>query len=927
MAIQAQQRITFQRLAEGKSSYTHIRYSEDGATFTAPSQEATKELADYAHNLLPQTETGWSAAAWASSNGSYVRTNAWISVTAHVPVMAGRKYILRTSGRLANIVSFNADKRFLRNLGRLKDGAMVVFNEGELFAGVSLEGTLAGFRDTAKPLQPALYEIIPTDGRNLVLRADTEVVNSQYDICRYDLSHSPIVGETLTVTIWGALGEERTQFGVFNSGANGNMACFLAKVGEGVYQGTFRPWRAQYGTDQVPSNQLWIYAYPPTATSPSRIDRIKLEYGEIGTPFSLAPEDALQGTTAGRYVGIMTSDSPVASPRFEDYKWQLIKGDKGDKGDKGEDGEKGEDGVDGEDGQDGRGVSSMQDYFLASPRSEGITATTAGFVTTLPATSAESPYLWSYTLITYTDGTSQKTPARIVSIYNAGINPNLWPISAITPAPNATEDGDKAWNMRADGSMQSLTIAFNGLLEGNAWYTISFRARTKNLAGSTNGQCRSQLMGTTVMSGSKTYVDGVEKSPVSTGLAIYNGLSAWSLDTHTFTFRTPATVAQSASFKLMIYSGYECHFSQFKLERGMQATGYIPHKDDLRGQDGAISPMLYPAGFWSAETAYTKDDTAVPYVIYPNTGDGKPYILTAPSSQGNPPTDMAYWKPMNALQETFIKALVADFGQIGSAVFTGHKLISQMGVDAVGNESADFKAYPANFTPNIELDFRTGEVRMRKANISGNVNGVSGTFKELQCINNAGEVVGSISFGANGTMTFDGDIYSQGHKNGRALRYYASDIYCRGQFGACSRNAMIVRGDHAMYCLNGLGSAQGQVRINFTKKTTALGVVYYDLNLYGDTSGAYGYPVDLVIFNTPTPFNYRLLADVGKTVKVFNANDRQHVTIFASGRQETISGGVSAGFINVGANNMYPVQDQSIIGAGWVMEASRDTNW
>lgn len=66
-------------------------------------------------------------------------------------------------------------------------------------------------------------------------------------------------------------------------------------------------------------------------------------------------------------------------------------------------------------GADGKGISSITDYYLASASESGVTTSTSGWGT-VTATTAEKPYLWNYEHITYTDGTSEDTPPRIIGV-------------------------------------------------------------------------------------------------------------------------------------------------------------------------------------------------------------------------------------------------------------------------------------------------------------------------------------------------------------------------------------------------------------------------------------------------------------------------------------------------------------------------------
>ena len=126
---------------------------------------------------------------------------------------------------------------------------------------------------------PSLYDLKGDSyTENLVLKSDTYVNNSAYNIGRWELSEKPVVGDLYTFTIWGNLGEGKYEFGVFNSG--GNVVLVGArKISDGVYSGVFR-WKNTTSTGQVfPDTHVWIWTMPSSVTSVSTINRIKLEKG------------------------------------------------------------------------------------------------------------------------------------------------------------------------------------------------------------------------------------------------------------------------------------------------------------------------------------------------------------------------------------------------------------------------------------------------------------------------------------------------------------------------------------------------------------------------------------------------------------------------------------------------------------------------
>lgn len=213
--------------------------------------------------------------------------------------------------------------------------------------------------------------------------------------------------------------------------------------------------------------------------------------------------------------------------------------------------------------------------------------------------------------------------------------------------------------------------------------------------------------------------------------------------------------------------------------------------------------------------------------------------------------------------------------------------------------------------------------------ISGTLNGVSGSFRSLDCVNSSGAVVGQISFDSSGRLWFSGDMYHQGYDSnkGRSYRFYTSDIWCRGQFGAAERNVLVVKGSYGYYYTNGLSGSGTYV--SFTKKTSSNGVAYYELPMYGTSSDYAGFPVDVLVFsiNSSTVYNYELIMSDSQRVLVVNANDDQsNVKIFSNSNLVTWQGGEIAEVIKLTAV-MLPAPDSALLGRGLLIGAFRDNNW
>ena len=125
-------------------------------------------------------------------------------------------------------------------------------------------------------------------GRNLIRDSATQVQNSNYLIRSYLMTDNSLQeGELVTVTIWGDLGSDREAFWPFNS--NGwNWLGTMKKVSDGVYR-LSTTW--QRSKNNPSNDRLLIYCGPNSGRTASRIDRIKLERGNVATDWTPAPED------------------------------------------------------------------------------------------------------------------------------------------------------------------------------------------------------------------------------------------------------------------------------------------------------------------------------------------------------------------------------------------------------------------------------------------------------------------------------------------------------------------------------------------------------------------------------------------------------------------------------------------------------------
>lgn len=126
-------------------------------------------------------------------------------------------------------------------------------------------------------------------GRNLLRNSRANINNANY-AHSFNITQAPNFGQDVIVTLWGELGADRTEWGVFNTFGYGELAT-LKKIADGVYQAKFKWANHTYTGDRTTNRSLNVYAYPNTGKSINRIDKIKFEIGKVATDYTPAPED------------------------------------------------------------------------------------------------------------------------------------------------------------------------------------------------------------------------------------------------------------------------------------------------------------------------------------------------------------------------------------------------------------------------------------------------------------------------------------------------------------------------------------------------------------------------------------------------------------------------------------------------------------
>lgn len=231
-------------------------------------------------------------------------------------------------------------------------------------------------------------------------------------------------------------------------------------------------------------------------------------------------------------------------------------------------------------------------------------------------------------------------------------------------------------------------------------------------------------------------------------------------------------------------------------------------------------------------------------------------------------------------------------------------------------------------TDNFTLD-GSGNMWCQNGTFSGTVTGVHGSFKNLDCVDSNGNVVGSIQFGTDGRLTFSGDMNHQGYDNDkkRNYRFYAADILCRGMFGHRQKVVAYVFNTYMAIYTNDSDDVDHYVMISLESGTES-GKTYNKIPLYGfaDYGDASGFAIDVVVINSGSDFYYVFEGmGNGKEWRVINGNDKQTIHFADIGGWHELKGGESLSCVYVVPRLLSPTP--SGLGAGVFWSGEADLNW
>lgn len=586
-----------------------------------------------------------------------------------------------------------------------------------------------------------------------------------------------------------------------------------------------------------PSKYTWALfkgddGIPGTNGENGQTSYLHIKYSDDGKTFT-----ANNGETPGVYMGVYVDFIQADSSVFSDYTWSKIKGEDGQDGQDGKDGKgvrivdvlyylstsssslvggswlttppawvngkymwsktkvtytdnttsetspvcitgsKGSDGTNGSDGEDGRGISSIIEQYYLSTSSNSLVG---GSWSTTPPAWENGKYIWTRSVITYTDSTSTTTNpiCSTGSTGETGIGVKSVAEQYYLSTSYSTPTG---------GSWQTSVPAWQ---DGKYIWTRVVITYTNNTYTETDPVC---VTGGKGPSGN----DGVGISAVD--VLFYLSTSSSSLEGGSWSTTSPK---------------WEDGKYLWTKTKVTYTNGSTWESDPAcitgsQGKTGLPGAMLRPRGVWKANTEYYNNETFIDTVIYD--GQNKLCKITHTSTSS---FDSTKWEEFSEFENIATNVLLAQNATIdvlgSSGIFVGNLdktkgwIMTEGSIkhNVTGVELTSDGKISLPETGGINVGGKTfieaGKIKTEFIDVDTlqvtHLKGAIGSFEKLT----AGD--GSITFGnsSEGPSSalnidfsktwFGGDLYHQGYieeSDGtkRSLRFYSSDIWCRGEFG------------------------------------------------------------------------------------------------------------------------------------------------
>ncbi len=558
---------------------------------------------------------------------------------------------------------------------------------------------------------------------------------------------------------------------------------------------------------------------------------LHIKYSDDGKTFT-----ANNGETSGEWIGQYTDFEKNDSNVFSDYKWSKIKGEQGEQG---------------EPGKDGKGVQRVDVLYYLSSSS---TSLSGGSWSTNSPTWVDGKYIWSKTKVVYTDGSSIETnPAcitggkgstgdngrgvsRIVEEYYLSTSSNSLVGGSWSTTPPTWENGKYIWTRSVITYTDSASTTTDPICVtgGKGATGIGVKSVSEQYYLSTSYSTTTGGSWSTTVPAWKdgkyiwtrsiiTYTDNsyTETNPVCVtggkGPSGNDGVGISAVDVlYYLSTSSSSLVGGSWSSTSPTWQNGKYLWSKTKVTYTDNSTW---ESDPVcitgsQGKTGLPGAMLRPRGVWAPNTEYYHNDAFIDTVIY--NGQNKLCKITHTSTSS---FDSTKWEEFSEFVNVATNVLLAQNATIDvlgtSGIFVGNLektegwLMTEGAIkhNVTGVELTSDGKISLPETGGMTVGGKTfieaGKIKTEFIDVDTlevkNLKGATGTFKELQGIDNAGIIQGKISFNTesygdsvSSSLNIDflrtwisGDLYQQGYNSveGRSWRFYTSDLWCRGEFG------------------------------------------------------------------------------------------------------------------------------------------------
>lgn len=437
-------------------------------------------------------------------------------------------------------------------------------------------------------------------------------------------------------------------------------------------------------------------------------------------------------------------------------------------------------------GENGLGIKSViEEYYLSTSSSSLIGGS---WSTSAPAW-VNGKYIWTRTVITYTDGSSTTTDAICV-----------------TGAKGETGIGVKSYREQYYLSTSYSTPAggswsYNvpSWTDGKFMWTRTVVTYTDNTTWTSDPVCVTGSAG-----------------PSGKGVKSFEVLYYLSTSSSTLTGGSWSTTAPKWEDGKYIWTKTKVTYTDNTTYESSPAclTGG-------QGKTGLPGAMLRPRGEWKPNTEYYHNDAFIDTVIY--NGNNKLCKVTHTSTST---FDSTKWDEFNEFINVATNVLLAQNATIDvlgtSGIFVGNLektqgwLLTEGAIrhNQTGVELTNDGRISLPETGGMIVGGKTfieaGKIKTEFIDVDNlkvkHLDGATGTFKELQAVDSNGDIKGKISFNTSGdgenvkaSLNIDfsrtwisGDLYQQGYNSAdkRSWRFYTSDLWCRGEFGHSKMTTM-----------------------------------------------------------------------------------------------------------------------------------------